>query len=297
MHSAVGIFYNVNRGNIVEIAQDVVDLLASNHVETFVCDKLLSACAGVQYLPKKEFLKSITAMVVIGGDGTFLRAANIVRDAEIPLVGINQGHLGFLVELELNEFKENLSRLIAGDYTIEDRMTICADLYRGGKFIQGTVGLNEIALNRNPLENTLEMDVYMHTQLIDSYQADGILVATPTGSTGYSMSAGGPLIYPGTDCCIVTPICPHVLGTNSTIVPTSGVIDIHLTHSSLDAYLFTDGRFITNVCQGDTVRVYKAEASTKIIKLEEHHFFETVHNKLLNRNYRRPRQEEDLYEE
>ena len=296
MHQAVGMYFNVNRGDIVENAQYVGELLASHHVEAYVCDKLLAACAGVRFLPEKEFLDTVTMMVVIGGDGTFLRAANLVRDAKIPLIGINRGNLGFLTELELDEFKGKLPRLIAGDYVIEERMTICAELYRDGSFIQRAVGLNDVTVNRNPLENTLEMDVYLRSQLIDSYQGDGLIVATPTGSTGYAMSAGGPLIYPGTDCFIANPICPHVLGTNSTIVPTEGIIDIHLTHSYQDGYLFADGRMISNICQGDTVRVYKAETPTKIIQIEEHQFFETVRNKLLNRKYRRMHHKEESCE-
>ncbi|MDO4281703.1 MAG: NAD(+)/NADH kinase [Peptococcaceae bacterium] len=287
MHQAVGIYYNVNRGDIVEIAQHIVELLAQHHVEAYVNDNLLSVCAGVPYLPDKEFLNTITMMVVIGGDGTFLRAANIVRQAEIPMIGINRGNLGFLTELEVEEFEERLPELLAGQYAIEERMNICAELYRDGTCIQQSIGLNDIAINRHPVENTLELDVYLLNQLIDSYQADGVIVATPTGSTGYSLSAGGPLIFPGTDCLIFNPICAHVLGTNSIIVPADGVLDIHLTRSEKNGYLLTDGRLASNIVQGDTVRVYRAETATKIIQLEEHQFFETVRNKLLNRNYRR----------
>ena len=193
---------------------------------------------------------------------------------------------------EKNPFKgnmdiEKLEQLIAGNYRTEARMTICGELYRDGARICQTVGLNDVTINRDPVENTLELDVYLEEQLVDSYQADGIIIATPTGSTGYSLSAGGPLIYPGTECLIVNPICAHVLGTNAIIVPAAGGIEIHLTRSSKDAYLLTDGRYATHLRQGDTVRVYKAETPTRIVQLEKHQFFETVRNKLLDRNYRR----------
>lgn len=297
MHKAVGMYYNVNRGDIVEIAQQVADIFASQHVECYVSDKLLAACAGVRYLPEKEFLDTVTMMVVIGGDGTFLRAANIVREAGIPMVGINRGALGFLAEIEVEELAQNVKYLINEKYVIEERMTICADIYRDGRFLTRAVGLNDVCLNRDPVENTLELDVFMFNQLIDSYQADGIVIATPTGSTGYSMSAGGPLIYPGTECLIVNPICPHILGTNPVIVPDDSAIDVTLTHSTHDGYLMTDGRLVSNVRQGDTVRVYKGDETIRIIQVEEHQFFETVRHKLLDRNYRRLHRKEESDEE
>lgn len=288
MHQAVGMYYNVKRDDISAIARYVAKLLADHGVAVYAGDQQLAAGAGIHFLPSPQFLQTITLMVVIGGDGTFLRAANIVRDAGIPLIGINQGNLGFLAELELEEFEDQLSALIAEDYAIEERMSIGAELFRDGALLCHTIGLNDITVNRHPVENTLELDVYyLGDQLIDSYQADGIIIATPTGSTGYSLSAGGPLIYPGTDCLILNPICAHILGTNAIIVPADGMIDVHLTRSTEDAYLLTDGRCATHLRQGDMVRVYKAGTPTRIVQLEEHQFFDTVRNKLLNRNYRR----------
>ena len=287
MHQAVGIFYNFKRADTCAIARYIAGLFAERQVAAFACDQLQASRASIPYLPRPEFLEKITLMVVIGGDGTFLRAAAIVRNAQIPLIGVNQGTLGFLAELEVEEFEEKLDQLLAEAYATEARMTICGELFRNGARICQTVGLNDVTINRDPVENTLELDVYLEEQLVDSYQADGIIVATPTGSTGYSLSAGGPLIYPGTDCLIVNPICAHVLGTNAIIVPATGGIEIHLTRSSKDAYLLTDGRYATHLRQGDTVRVYKAQTPTHIVQLEKHQFFETVRNKLLDRNYRR----------
>lgn len=286
MHQAVGIYYNGNRKDIAQVAQHVAGLFAAHQVDVFSGDTLQAEQAGISYLPLSEFLARITLMVVIGGDGTFLRAAAMVREAGIPLIGINQGTLGFLAELELEEFEEKLDRLIAADYAIEERMTISGELYREGACLCKTVGLNEVTINRDPVENTLELGVYLGEELIDSYKADGIIVATPTGSSGYSLSAGGPLIYPGTDCLIVNPICAHMLGTDAVIVPAVGDIRIHLTRSTKDAYLLTDGRYATHLRQGDVVRIYKADTPTRIVHTEKHQFFETVRNKLLDRSYR-----------
>ena len=292
MHQAVGMYYNVKRNDIAAIAQHVAQLFTERQVTVFAGDQLQASRAGIRYLPRPQFLQSISLMVVIGGDGTFLRAASIVRSAGIPMIGINQGTLGFLAELEVEEFEERLDQLIAVDYDIEERMTISGELYRNGACICQTIGLNDVTINRDPVENTLELDVYLKDQLIDSYQADGIIIATPTGSTGYSLSAGGPLIYPGTDCLIVNPICAHVLGTNAIIVPADGGIEVHLTRSLKDAYLLTDGRYATHLRRGDTVRVNKANMPTRIVQLEKHQFFETVRNKLLDRNYRRMHRKE-----
>lgn len=290
MHQAVGIFYNINRKDIAVIAQHVAALFASRGVAVFSGDQRQAAQAEITYLPKAEFLAQITLMVVIGGDGTFLRAAAVVREAGIPMIGINQGTLGFLAELELEEFEENIERLIAGEYGIEERMTITGELIRDERRLCQTVGLNEVTINRDPVENTLELGVYLEDELIDSYQADGIIVATPTGSSGYSLSAGGPLIYPGTECFIVNPICAHMLGTDAVIVPASGEIRIRLTRTTKDAYLLTDGRYATHLRQGDVVRICKGDTPTHIIHTDKHQYFETVRNKLLDRSYRRKHQ-------
>ena len=187
MHQAVGMYYNIKREDTCAIAQYVAGLFQARQVDVFAGDQLQAQRAGIPYLPRPEFLERITLMVVIGGDGTFLRAATIVRNAQIPLIGINQGTLGFLAELEVEEFEEKLEQLIAGNYRTEARMTICGELYRDGARICQTVGLNDVTINRDPVENTLELDVYLEEQLVDSYQADGIIIATPTGSTGYSL--------------------------------------------------------------------------------------------------------------
>ena len=130
MHQAVGMYYNIKREDTCAIAQYVAGLFQARQVDVFAGDQLQAQRAGIPYLPRPEFLERITLMVVIGGDGTFLRAATIVRNAQIPLIGINQGTLGFLAELEVEEFEEKLEQLIAGNYRTEARMTICGELYR-----------------------------------------------------------------------------------------------------------------------------------------------------------------------
>ena len=179
MHQAVGMYYNIKREDTCAIAQYVAGLFQARQVDVFAGDQLQAQRAGIPYLPRPEFLERITLMVVIGGDGTFLRAATIVRNAQIPLIGINQGTLGFLAELEVEEFEEKLEQLIAGNYRTEARMTICGELYRDGARICQTVGLNDVTINRDPVENTLELDVYLEEQLVDSYQADGIIIGSP----------------------------------------------------------------------------------------------------------------------
>ena len=159
MHQAVGMYYNVKRDDVAKIARHVAGRFADRGVTVYAGDEQLAESAGIQFLPSPQFLQTITLMVVIGGDGTFLRAANIVRDSSIPLIGINQGTLGFLAELELEELEERLDQLIAGDYAIEERMTIGAELYRDSILLCRTIGLNDITVNRNPVENTLELDV------------------------------------------------------------------------------------------------------------------------------------------
>lgn len=287
MDKGIGLFFNTNNNETVNIAKYIVEKFYKYKVMVCTEDSTIADLVDIPLFSRKEFKSNIRLMLVIGGDGTFLKAANIVHEALVPILGINRGHLGFLSELEVEEFESNLERIIRGKYDIEKRMTIRGEIYRDNQRIGSAIALNDISINRHPVENTLHFEAYLQDQYIDSYIGDGMVVATPTGSTAYSFSAGGPLIYPGTNCLIVNPICAHILGTSPLIIPADGTINILMKRCEEDAYFVADGRKAIRIQQGDRIQISQSEHFVQMVQLKDHQFFETVRHKLLNRNYRK----------
>lgn len=283
----VGIYANSRREDVHRLCVRVADVLKERQVEVYTIINE-EPRIGKEYAVNLEtFRQKVQLLLVIGGDGTFLRGAKFVGDADIPLLGINKGHLGFLSEIEVEEFFKDIDRILSGKCTIEPRMMIEGTVTRGGKVISCGHALNELVIERQNRENTIGCEVYLGSALIDRYIGDGLIIATPTGSTGYSLSAGGPLIYPGTDCLIVTPICAHFLGTPAVIVPANQSIDVKITKCATSAYVNLDG--VNAIClkRGDYVRVQRSDIETQMMHVRRHPFFEAVRNKLLNRNYRK----------
>lgn len=282
-----GIYVNGSREDIRELTERVAEALRDKGAMPYLLSDQAEEISGIERLTASTFLDTVELVLVIGGDGTFLRAVHLVGKAGIPMLGINKGHLGFLSELEEEEFFEAIDVILSGTLSTAPRMMIAADVYRKDKKIAEAVGLNDLVLNRNREENTMACEVYLGDALIDRYSGDGLIVATPTGSTGYSLSAGGPLIYPGTDCLLVTPICSHFLGSRAVIVPAMEAIDVLITRAEKPVYFVVDGGTQCELLEGDRLHMTRAAAKIDMVHVREHPFFEAVRNKLLDRNYRK----------
>ncbi|MFP5527353.1 NAD(+)/NADH kinase [Peptococcus simiae] len=291
--TSVGLYANFEREGVEDLCDEIIAELVQRNVRVYATTDSAFTNIDVELLPRRSLLKTIELMLVIGGDGTFLRAATDLAGAPIPMLGINKGHLGFLSELEVEDFFPMLDRILAGEFSIEYRMKIAATLIRDGEIIAEIIGLNDVVINRNPLDNTIALDVYMGEALVDHYRGDGLIVATPTGSTGYSFSAGGPLIYPGTDCLIVNPICAHLMGVRSIIIPADESVDVFLGRGRSGAYLVADGVNPMLMQLGDHLHVERAPSTVQLVHLRDHPFFQAVHTKMLNTSERRSR---DYYE-
>lgn len=283
----IGLYANSQREDIRELCTYVVDTLQQHGISVYAHSDAALPISTLSRLDAKEFNDTVDLLLVIGGDGTFLRAAHLVGVYGIPMLGINKGHLGFLSELEEEEFFRAINDILAGRYNIESRMMISAEVYRKNTYLGRVSGLNDLVINRNRDDNTIACEVFLGEALVDRYSGDGLIVATPTGSTGYSLSAGGPLIYPGTDCLIVNPICSHFLGTRSVIVPADDAIDVVITRSNHVTYFVADGVQAMELLEGDRLHVTRAKEEIHLVHVREHPFFEAVRNKLLNRDYRK----------
>lgn len=228
-----------------------------------------------------EALEQCHAAIVLGGDGSIIDASNKLLDADIPIIGINFGHVGYLAELEIGEI-ELLDALVEGNYTIDERMMLDAEVInRSGKVRASSTVLNDIVLSNGPVARLLTFDIFCGNVKIQTCRADGIIAATPTGSTAYSLSAGGPVLEPSLDCLCLTPICPHTLTSRPVIFRGNSVIrlaDIRSKGSSV--YVTADGRDVIALNDGDTVIIKRSCHTTKLIRIKDNGFLGVLHSKL-----------------
>lgn len=223
-------------------------------------------------------------MLVLGGDGTVLKAARETMKLNLPIIGVNLGTLGYMTEIEPANLEESLDRLIEGDYEQESRMMLNGRAYLGDGRTEEGWALNDIVISRSGSLQIIKFNIYVNGQFLNDYNADGMIVTTPTGSTGYNLSAGGPLIEPRARLIMLTPICPHTLNQRSIILSPEDVIVIEIPQGR-DGRVQTveasfDGSHVIPLCTGDKIRIVQSEKMTEFIQLNQVSFLEVLHKKM-----------------
>ncbi|MBP3616875.1 MAG: NAD(+)/NADH kinase [Lachnospiraceae bacterium] len=254
-------------------------------VRVFFCEKGISCSMLLEdfsetpsYEPELD--SDIECAVVLGGDGTLIRVAGILSEKKIPVFGINLGTLGFLTEAESADTEAVLTKLLAGEYKVEERMMLEASV-DGQVF--GTA-LNDVVLTRNGFSRIISVGIFVNGKPVCNYRGDGVIVATPTGSTGYNLSAGGPVVAPKMELFIITPICPHSLNARSILL--SAEDELHLVireekkTQDEEAILTLDGQRAKDLAAEDTIVIRKSEKKAYFIQLNDHSFFDALHRKL-----------------
>lgn len=224
----------------------------------------------------------VDMIIVLGGDGTLLSAARHVADAhaDVPIFGVNLGSLGFMAEVSLDELYDNLEKAIADKLDTEDRMMLAASVFRDGDRVARYSVLNDAVINKGALARMMELQVSVDEGLLTTFRADGLIVSTPTGSTAYSLSAGGPIIYPTIHCFVLTPICPHTLSNRPIALPDNVVVSVCLTSKSEDVALTLDGQIGFPLFPGDTVEIRKSRFKIRLIKHPAKSYYEILRTKL-----------------
>ena len=226
----------------------------------------------------------IECVLVLGGDGTLLQAARELLQRHIPLLGINLGTLGFLTSAEKSELPKCLDSVLDDSCSIDERMMLEGVVYHGSEKIQMNIALNDVIIARAGFSRLVELKIYVNGELLSIYNADGIIVSTPTGSTGYSLSAGGPIIFPQTDVIVITPICPHSLQARSLVVSGEDRIMIEIGKrrktQKEEAMVTFDGRSAQELETGDRIEIYKAQETTQLIRLKGRSFYQVLQNKI-----------------
>lgn len=243
--------------------------------------RLLRNRRGVRFVPASMLCRGTDLLIVLGGDGTILEAARSAAPEGVPIVGINLGRLGYMAEIELNELSL-LDRIVRGRYTIDERSMLKVEILRGGKEVIATAhALNDAVITNGAVARMIDLELREDGNLLSTYRSDGVIFSTPTGSTAYSMSAGGPIIDPRQRCICMTPICPHSLAARPLIFPDDAVLEAkNICEREKMLYLTIDGRMNYELRRGDVVRVARAEITTKLLRVKDRSFYMTLRQKL-----------------
>jgi NAD+ kinase len=228
----------------------------------------------------EEILSQAELIVVLGGDGTLLGIARMVAPAGIPIFGVTLGGLGFLAEVNLSELYSYMPHLLADDYEIEERMMLRAKVIRDEKQIVESIALNEAVITKGAFARIIYLKTFINDFYVATYPADGLIIATPTGSTAYSLSAGGPVINPGVDTIVITPICPHTLYSRSLVISKQDKVKVIIDSDHKGPMLTIDGQEATEISSKDVIYLEKAPYYTKLIKIRDMSFYDVLRTKL-----------------
>lgn len=273
----VGVYVYKEKNIRKEAIIDIVEFLSCRDICVVMSQRLSSYIGRTEFGVDDDVLWSKPdVMIVLGGDGTLLGAARKAKEASIPIFGINMGKLGFLSAAETDDLPHALEELLAGTYQVEERMMI--DCFIDDAYI-GTA-MNDVVLSRQSIARMMTICARVDGEVVDNYQADGLVISTPTGSTAYSFSAGGPIVSPTIECILISAICPHSLYNRSVVVGAQSTIELVPIDSKSDAVLTLDGQKTYPVCQNARVVIRRAQHSAKFIRLQGHNFYRVLRSKL-----------------
>ncbi len=238
-----------------------------------------TGCA-VEVIETEKLAASVDFMLVLGGDGTMIATARMLGDTEVPVLGVNYGGLGYLAEFRIEELYTGLEAVLSGNYAIEKRVMLAVELLRGNKSVTHSRVLNDVVINKSALARIIEIEAYFNQQFVNSFRADGLIVSTPTGSTAYNLSAGGPVIYPTMNAVVVTPICPFTLSNRPIVVPDESLIELRLITQNEDVALTLDGQVGFPLKPEDKVVIRKSKTSFNLVQPMNRNYFEVLRDKL-----------------
>jgi len=277
----IGLIVNVQKQKAIDIASDLIKWFEDKSIRL-----LLPTSSGRLLeredleMSEEDLIQNAECILVLGGDGTLLNTARSLAHTGIPLVGINLGQLGFLTEIELNDLYEELTKLLDGQYTVEERMMLEARVIRDGLVVEKFFGLNDIVVTKGAFSRMISLETYVGKNYNATYAADGIIVSSPTGSTAYSLSAGGPLVCPDVEVMLLTPICPHTLASRPLIISPQETVRIVVCSSVSEVMLTVDGQHGFKLREHDEIVILKAPFYTKLLRFQGRSFYEILREKL-----------------
>lgn len=275
----LGIICKPGRPETLEILRSLIPWIAEKGCIAMV-DENTAGRLGVTGYSKPDIASSAEMIIVLGGDGTMLSVGRLVAEKGIPILGINLGSMGFITEINRDELYDAVGRMLSGDCIYEERLMLTARIYREGEMEAEYTVLNDVVINKSALARIIDLDAFIHGTYVTTFKADGLIISTPTGSTGYSLAAGGPIIYPTLDSIVLTPICSHTLTNRPIVLPGDFQVRIILKTESEDVYLTLDGQVGLPLEVNDIIEIEKSEHKTKLIMPCERDYFKVLRNKL-----------------
>ncbi|MFH1220895.1 MAG: NAD(+)/NADH kinase [Candidatus Eisenbacteria bacterium] len=285
MVKTVGVVANRRKSGIDTILMNLISWLGSKNVEVLVWDDLEGLVPEATLRPLEDVGARSDIVVALGGDGTLLRAARAVGSRMTPVIGVNVGSLGFLTEVTVGEMNEALGDILEGRHKYEDRMNLDVVVSREGKEIAAFTAVNDAVINKGALARVIEIETTVDGQYVAVYTADGLIVSTPTGSTAYSLSAGGPIVNPVMDAIITTPICPHTLAVRPMILSPEQEFGVklwagHGVYGEAEVKLTIDGQVGFDLLSGDRMIFRKSKQRTRLILSGRRSYYEILREKL-----------------
>jgi NAD+ kinase len=278
----VAIFAKVHDPRCLGIASDLINWLEEKGCTPLPEAQLTRQLGYPKPLTDAEVRDQAELVVVLGGDGTLISVARLFSGRDVPILGVNLGSLGFLTEITVEELYTRLEKVLEGNPRVSERMMLEVTLHREGQQIEKCHVLNDMVINKGALARIVDLETKVNRHFLTTYKADGLIISTPTGSTGYSLSAGGPIIHPLMSCIVITPICPHTLTNRPIVVTDESVISITVA-SSFDekVYLTLDGQVGFELREGDSVEVRRALKTTALVMSRSRDYFEILRTKLI----------------
>jgi len=281
--TTIAVFIKETDPKVIKLSKDLIKKLSERSVNILLTKEHAEVLGkqGLAVSEPKE-LKKAGFVLSVGGDGTMLRSARLFSLYKVPILGINLGRRGFMTEIKIDKFFKALPRLISGDYFIDPRMMLEAVVWRKGKKITSSIALNDIVIGKNGLARIIRLEAFHNGRPVSSYAVDGLIISTPTGSTGHNLSAGGPIVDPGQSCVIMTAICSLSINNRSTVVDGGGTIKVKITSvpKGMQATATIDGQSIIPLEQDDEIFIKRAPRMTKFIRLSKYDFFSVLKDKL-----------------
>jgi len=241
--------------------------------------KLKTGCT-VEIVKDEQLGPSVDLMLVLGGDGTMIATTRMIGNSEVPVMGVNYGGLGYLAEFPIEELFSALEAILSGQYKVQKRVMLAVELWRGQDLITRNRVLNDVVVNKSALARIIEIEAYLDSQFVNLFRADGLIVATPTGSTAYNLSAGGPVIYPSMNAVVITPICPFTLSNRPIVVPDQSVIEVHLMTDKEEVALTLDGQVGFPLKVGDRLVISKSKTTFNLVQPPNRNYFDVLRDKL-----------------
>ena len=279
MVKTIGIICKHDKAEAQDAAWKLINWLKKRGVEA-ILDIGAARCLKIEGAPAEEIVERADMLVVLGGDGTLLSVARLVGPRGKPIMGVNLGTLGFITSVQLSQLYLTMETVLSGQYKVQERMMLTARLKRTNGEVETHHVLNDMVINKGALARIIDLETYIDHRCLTIYKADGLIIYTPTGSTGYSLSAGGPIVNPTLSCLGITPICPHTLTNRPLILPDNVTLEVVLRSRNEDVYLTLDGQVGMKLSHNDVVEARKADFKMYFVMSQQDDYYYTLRAKL-----------------